>query len=181
MNLPLSIVFVCFLAVIYCRCVKPFFLFFCLVACNLFFRLYFCFNTLRNFCFCSLFRHMKPLFLLLFSCLIWRQEPVTSESSAHSNSNGGTVGGNANGRGNRGGGLGTNSMDRTTSLEALSLLELPHLQGMTNLAALGLWPAFPSSSGAPTPGTTHLTVRQLHIQQMQTLQWRFPIYGGMPI
>ena len=39
-------------------------------------------------------------------------------------------------------------IDRTTSLEALSLLELPHLQGMPNLALLGLGPALPTSSSA---------------------------------
>lgn len=48
-------------------------------------------------------------------------------------------------------------IDRTTSLEALSLLELPHLQGMTNLAALGLGPAMPPLSSA-LAGSTPLKV-----------------------
>lgn len=38
------------------------------------------------------------------------------------------------------------SIDRTTSLEALSLLELPHLQGIPNLTVLGLGPLLPTSS-----------------------------------
>ena len=62
----------------------------------------------------------------------------------------------------------TSSIDRTTSLEALSLLELPHLQGMSNLAALGLWPAFSPSSATSTPAGTQPKVLQFNIQQIRS-------------
>lgn len=45
-------------------------------------------------------------------------------------------------------------LGRTASLEALSLLDLPHLQGMANLAVLGLGPATPFlPTGAAAAGT----------------------------
>lgn len=59
-------------------------------------------------------------------------------------------------------------LDRTASLEALSLLELPHLQGMTNLAVLGLGPTTPyfppagsagASGSGSSVGTTPVKVR----------------------
>ena len=60
----------------------------------------------------------------------------------------------------------TSSIDRTTSLEALSLLELPHLQGMSDLAALGLGPAFSSSSATSTSTETQLRVRWFNMEQI---------------
>ncbi|CAM9440432.1 unnamed protein product [Scytosiphon promiscuus] len=90
-----------------------------------------------------------------------KQEPVARETAglsvrtSASGANSSNINSNVNINVNGNGAIGSNGIDRTTSLEALSLLELPHIQGMTNLAVLGLWPTtLPASAGSAGTAST---------------------------